>query len=91
MGQTTAETVKEIEATRSRLDSDFRELEARLPAPALWAKRLLGLAVGGGVVTTLLLATVKRMRPSREQKELREIHRKLDRLEARLQQIGPAR
>jgi hypothetical protein len=91
MGQTTAETVKEIEATRSRLDSDFRELEARLPAPALWAKRLVGLAVGGGVVTTLLLATVKRMRPSREQKELREIHRKLDRLEARLQQIGPVR
>jgi hypothetical protein len=91
MGQTTAETVKEIEETRSRLDSEFRELEARLPAPALWAKRLVGIAVGGGVVTTLLLATVKRMRSSREQKELREIHRKLDRLEARLQQIGPAR
>jgi hypothetical protein len=91
MGQTTAETVKEIEATRSRLDSEFRELEARLPAPAVWAKRLVGLAVGGGVVTTLLIATVKRMRGSREQKELREIHRKLDRLEARLQQIGPAR
>jgi hypothetical protein len=34
---------------------------------------------------------VKRMRSSREQKELREIHRKLDRLEARLQQIGPVR
>jgi hypothetical protein len=31
------------------------------------------------------------MRSSREQKELREIHRKLDRLEARLQQIGPVR
>jgi hypothetical protein len=91
MGQTTAETVKEIEATRSRLDSEFRELEARLPAPAVWAKRLVGLAVGGGVATTLLLATVRRIRSSREQKELREIHRKLDRLEARLQQIGPAR
>lgn len=91
MGQTTAETVKEIEATRSRLDSEFRELEARLPAPALWAKRLVGIAVGGGVVTTLLLAMVKRLRSSREQKELREIHRKLDRLEARLQQIGPVR
>jgi hypothetical protein len=83
MGQTTAETVKEIEATRSRLDSEFRELEARLPAPAVWAKRLVGIAVGGGLV--------KRLRSSREQKELREIHRKLDRLEARLQQIGPAR
>ncbi len=91
MGETTAQTVKEIEATRTRLDSEFRELEARLPAPALWAKRLVGLAVGGGVVTTLLLATVKRMRSRGEQKELREIHRKLDRLEARLQQIGPAR
>lgn len=91
MGQTTAETVKEIEATRTRLDSEFRELEARLPAPAVWAKRLVGLAVGGGVVTTVLLAMVKRLRSSREQKDLREIHRKLDRLEARLQQIGPAR
>lgn len=91
MGQTTAETVKEIEATRSRLDSEFRELEARLPAPALWAKRLVGIAVGGGVVTTLLLAMFKRIRSSREQRELREIHRKLDRLEARLQQIGPVR
>lgn len=91
MGQTTAETVKEIEATRTRLDSEFRELEARLPAPAVWAKRLVGLAVGGGVVTTVLLATVKRMRSGRGQKDLREIHRKLDRLEARLQQIGPAR
>jgi hypothetical protein len=91
MGQTTAETVKEIEATRTRLDSEFRELEQRLPAPAVWAKRLVGLAVGGGVMTALLLAMVKRMRSSREQKELREIHRKLDRLEARLQQIGPAR
>lgn len=91
MGQTTAETVKEIEATRSRLDSEFRELEGRLPAPAVWAKRLVGIAVGGGLATTLLLAMVKRMRSSREQKQLREIHRKLDRLEARLQQIGPVR
>ena len=91
MGQTTAETVKEIEATRSRLDSEFRELEARLPAPAVWAKRLVGLAVGGGIVTTMLVAAIKRMRSSGEKKELREIHRKLDRLEARLQQIGPAR
>jgi hypothetical protein len=91
MGQTTAETVKEIEATRTRLDSEFRELEARLPAPAVWAKRLVGIAVGGGLATTLLLGMVKRMRSSRGQKELREIHRKLDRLEARLQQIGPAR
>jgi len=38
MGQTTAETVKEIEATRSRAGSEFRELEARLPAPALWPR-----------------------------------------------------
>lgn len=91
MGQTTAETVKEIEATRTRLDSEFRELEARLPAPAVWAKRLVGIAVGGGLATTLLLGMIKRMRSSREQKDLRDIHRKLDRLEARLQQIGPAR
>jgi len=43
----------------------------------------------GGVVTTLLLGMVKRMRSCREQKQLREIHRKLDRLEARLSRSVP--
>lgn len=85
MGKTAADTVREIEETRSRLDSDLRELETRVPAPAVWAKRIVGVAVGGGVVTTAILTLVRRMRSSRDKKELRDIHKKLDKLETRLE------
>jgi hypothetical protein len=91
MGKTTADTVREIEETRARLDSEFRELEARVPASAVWAKRIVGLAVGGGVVTTAILTMVRRMRSSRDKKELRDIQKKLDKLEARLDKGGSAR
>jgi hypothetical protein len=91
MGKTAADTVREIEETRSRLDSEFRELETRVPAPAVWAKRIVGLAVGGGVVTTAILTLVRRKRSSRDKKELRDIQKKLDKLEARLEKGGSAR
>jgi asparagine synthetase B (glutamine-hydrolysing) len=91
MGKTAADTVREIEETRSRLDSELRELETRVPAPAVWAKRIVGLAVGGGVVSTAIITLIRRKRASRDKRELRDIHKKLDRLEARLQKGGPAR
>jgi uncharacterized membrane-anchored protein YhcB (DUF1043 family) len=91
MGKTAADTVREIEETRSRLDSEFRELETRVPAPAVWAKRIVGLVVGGGVVTTAILTMVRRMRSSRDKKDLRDIQKKLDKLEARLEKGGSAR
>ena len=49
MGTSTASTLSDIEATRARLERDIQALVERLPAPAVWAKRLVGLAVGGGV------------------------------------------
>jgi len=68
MGASAAQTVKEIEETRARLDSEIRELEQRLPAPAVWAKRLMGLAVGGGAGGAVFWFTVKRLRRRRKEK-----------------------
>ena len=72
MGETAAETVAEIEATRGRLDSDLRELETRLPPPAVWGKRLVGVAVGGGVGSALLLFGARRMRARRRARRARQ-------------------
>jgi hypothetical protein len=62
MGQSSTETVKEIEDIRGRLEDEIRELEGRLPRPARWAKRLVGVAVGGGVAGTALMMAVRRLR-----------------------------
>jgi hypothetical protein len=62
MGQSSTETVKEIEHIRGRLEDEIRELEDRLPRPARWAKRLAGVAVGGGVAGTALMMVVRRVR-----------------------------
>jgi hypothetical protein len=62
MGQSSTETVKEIEDIRGRLEDEIRELEDRLPRPARWAKRLVGVAVGGGVAGTALMMAVRRLR-----------------------------
>ena len=66
MGESAAQTVREIEETRGRLETDIRELEDRLPSPAVWTKRLIGLAVGGGVGGALFWFTVRRARKRRK-------------------------
>jgi hypothetical protein len=68
MGESAAQTVKEIEETRERLDAELRELETRLPRPAVWTKRLLGVAVGGGVGATAFLFAVRRLRKRKKEK-----------------------
>jgi hypothetical protein len=60
MGQGSAATVREIEEIRDRIDSNMRELERRVPQPAVWAKRLLGVAVGTGVGLLVLRAVLRR-------------------------------
>jgi hypothetical protein len=72
MGQSSAETVKEIEETRSRLESDLRELEGRLPSPALWAKRAVGIAAGGGLAGSMFWFGVRRVKKRRERKAAAE-------------------
>jgi hypothetical protein len=62
MGQNSAETVREIEDIRGRMDADFRELERRLPQPGIWAKRLVGIVVGGGIGALVLRSVIKSVR-----------------------------
>jgi hypothetical protein len=72
MGKSAAETVREIEATRGRLDADLAELQDRLPAPAVWGKRVLGAAFGGGVVGSMFWFGVKRVRRRRKEEKARK-------------------
>jgi hypothetical protein len=73
MGESAAQTVKEIEETRERLDAELRELETRLPRPAVWTKRLAGIAVGGGLGTAAFLFLVRRLRKRKKVQEA-QIH-----------------
>jgi hypothetical protein len=62
VGNSTAATLTEIEQTRDRLGRDVAELAERLPAPAIWLKRLAGVAVGGGVGGSLFWFVAHRIR-----------------------------
>jgi hypothetical protein len=68
MGQSSTETVKEIEEIRGRLEDEIKELEDRLPSPARWVKRLAGVAVGGGVAGFVFWKAVGRFRGGRKAK-----------------------
>jgi hypothetical protein len=69
MGQSAAATVREIEDIRDRLDAEMRELERRLPQPAVWAKRVAGVAVGGGVTGLVLMSVLRRRKRKRRAAE----------------------
>jgi hypothetical protein len=69
MGQSAAATVREIEDIRDRLDAEMRELERRLPQPAVWAKRAAGVAVGGGVTGLVLMSVLRRRKMKRRAAE----------------------
>jgi len=69
MGTSAAQTVTEIEDTRDRLEAGMRELESRLPKPAVWTKRLIGVAVGGGLSGTMFWFGVRRIKNRREEKK----------------------
>jgi|FLYK01.1.fsa_nt_gi hypothetical protein len=81
MGTGPAETVTEIERTRERLDRNLRRLEAQLPAPAAWVRRAVGIAVGGGLGSTVVAFLVRRLRARGEERRLRRIEQRLARLE----------
>jgi hypothetical protein len=69
MGKSAAETVREIEATRTRLDHDLQELQDRMPAPAVWTKRLVGVALGGGAAGSAFWFVVRRLKKRRRAKD----------------------
>ncbi len=64
MGEAADRKVTEIGETRSSLEADLRELEARLPAPLRSAKSLAGVIVGG---TALAAIVFRRSRSKRSE------------------------
>lgn len=70
MGQSAAETVREIEDTRDRLEQDIHELQQRIPAPARLAKRVGLMAAGGGVAGGVLMFVLKRRRKRKQAEKL---------------------
>lgn len=62
MGESAAETVREIEEVRGDLEGKVRVLEQRIPVVGVWAKRAVGLAVGGGAGSTVFWFVVRRLR-----------------------------
>jgi len=68
MGQRSVETVREIEETREKLEGKLLALEERMPALTP-VKRVVGLAVGGGMGGTVFWFAVKRARARKRKKE----------------------
>jgi hypothetical protein len=62
MGQEAAHKVTEIDEARQRLELDLQELEDRLPAPLRSVKSLVGVLLGTGVMTLLVLRRVRSRR-----------------------------
>ena len=84
MGETAAETMTEIDATRNRLDGELRLLEGRLPAAAKVAKRTAG-AVASAVVLGIVTRSALRRRGKKEgDRRVRDLEKRLATLEHRL-------
>jgi hypothetical protein len=69
MGESSTQTVREIEETRDRLESNLRQLEERMPQPAVWAKRAVGFLIGGGTAATVALVFLRRRKKKRQEEE----------------------
>ena len=84
MGETAAETMREIEATRARLGADLEELEGRLPAAARVAKRAGAALAGIGVLGVVTRFAIRRRKGSAEDRRIRDIEKRIAKLEHRI-------
>jgi hypothetical protein len=76
--------MKEIEATRDRLDGELRQLEDRLPAAAKVAKRAAGAAAGLGALGVVTRFALRRRGKKDGDRRVRDIEKRLAKLEHRL-------
>jgi hypothetical protein len=76
--------MREIEATRNRLDGELRELEGRLPAAAKVAKRAAGAVAGVGVLGVAARFALRRRGKKDGDRRVRDIEKRLAKLERRL-------
>jgi hypothetical protein len=84
MGETAAETMREIDATRNRLDGELRQLEGRLPAAARVAKRAVGAVAGVGALGLATRFALRRRGKKEGDKRVRDLEKRLSKLEHRL-------
>lgn len=84
MGERTAETVTEIERTRSRLDAELRQLEDQVPVVGIWAKRAVGAVVGGGIGAAVLRFVLRRRRKHERDRRMRGLERRIATIEREL-------
>jgi hypothetical protein len=66
VGQAADQKVGEIEQTRARIESDLRELEDRMPQILRSGKRVVGLVTGGGMLSAVALAAMRRRKRRRD-------------------------
>jgi hypothetical protein len=76
--------MREIDATRNRLDGELRQLEGRLPAAAKVAKRAAGAAAGMGILGVVARFAMRRRKNKEGDRRVRDLEKRLSRLEHRL-------
>ena len=76
--------MREIDATRERLDGNLRQLEGRLPAAAKVAKRAVGALAGVGFLGLATRFALRRRGKKESDRKVRDLEKRLTRLEHRL-------
>jgi phage-related tail protein len=76
--------MREIDATRNRLDGELRQLEGRLPAAAKVAKRAAGALAGVGALGVVTRFALRRRGKKDGDRRVRDIEKRLAKLEHRL-------
>jgi hypothetical protein len=76
--------MREIHATRNRLDGELRQLEGRLPAAARVAKRAVGAVAGVGALGLATRFALRRRGKKEGDRRVRDLEKRLARLEHRL-------
>ena len=84
MGETAAETMREIDATRDRLDGELRQLEGSLPAAARVAKRTAAALAGVGLLGVATRFALRRRGKKEGDRRVRDLEKRLSKLEHRL-------
>jgi hypothetical protein len=84
MGETAAETMREIDATRARLDGELLQLEGRLPAAARLAKRAAAALAGVGFLGLATKFALRRRGKREGDKRVHDLEKRLSKLERRL-------
>jgi hypothetical protein len=76
--------MREIDATRNRLDGELRQLEGRLPAAARMTKRAFAALAGVGFLGVATRFALRRRGKKQGDRRFRDLEKRLSKLERRL-------